>query len=124
MANIDDILTTQKNGVIAINNINQTISLIYNQLKYVYGTTTSESFSAGTLVVSGPGRLVSFSVSSAGTGVGGIYDASATGAISPSNNLAATPTTAGVYQVGMHFSNGLVIAPGTGQYVSVTYSLD
>ena len=124
MANIDDILTTQKNGVIAINNINQTIALVLNQLKYVDGGLTSSSVSAGTLVVAGSGRLVSFSVTSAGSGVGAVYDSSSTGTISPSNALAATPTTVGVYQVGMQFSSGLVIAPGTGQYVSVTYSLD
>lgn len=117
MATLDDILTTQKNGVIAINNLNQTNS-------YLNGKITSATVSALTLIYPGAGRLVNFSIVVAGSANGTINNAQTTGTISASNALVATPNVIGVYACGIHFSNGLVIDPGTGQSVNVTYSVD
>lgn len=116
MATLDDILTTQKNGVIGINNLSKT-------LDYLYGEQTSATVTGATLVVAGAGRLVSFSVVVAGTASGLINNAATTGLAAAANALCATPTTIGVYQVGSKFTNGLVVAPGTGQSINVTYSL-
>lgn len=117
MATLDDILTTQKNGVIGLNNLSRTIS-------YVTGEQTSVTVTAQTLVYAGAGRLVSFSVTVAGSAAGTINNAAATSLSAAANALAAVPTTIGVYQVGAHFTNGLVISPGTGQSINVTYSTD
>lgn len=119
MATLDDLLTTQKNGVIAINNLNQTYA-------YLGGKTTSATLTASTLVFSGPGRLVSYSITVKGSAAGTIYNSPTTGGVSASNALIVTTATqeVGVYQVGVHFSNGLVVSPGTGQSINITYSPD
>jgi len=114
-ASLTDILTTQKNGVVALNNIAQ------GTLRSL-GTQTSVTVTAATLIFSGPGYLVNFSVTVAGSGAGTIYNASATGSTSASNALCAVPATVGVIKVGQVFSTGLVVTPGSGQSINVTYS--
>ena len=116
MATLDDLLTAQKNGVVAINNLNQTTA-------YLGGKITSNVLTSSTLVISKPGRLVRVSVIIAGA-AGTAYNANTTAGASASNALFVIPATVGVHDVGVHFENGLVITPGAGQSVNVTYSLD
>ena len=116
MATLDDILTAQKNGVVALNAINS------NNLKF-QGTGTSATVTGNTLVITGKGRLVNYAVVVAGTGAGGVYDSATVAGAGASNQLCATLTTLGVYATGQIFSNGLVIKPGTGQSINVTYAL-
>ena len=116
MASLDDILTAQKNGVIAINNLTN------SNLKF-QGTATSATVTASTLVIKGTGRLVNFAVLVAGSAVGGIYNSSSIAGETPANQLVTTPMTIGVYSAGMIFQNGLVITPGTGQSINVTYAI-
>lgn len=115
MASLGDILTTQKNGVVAINNIFQALSALNP-------TVTSATVTSSTLVITGSGRLISFSVVVAGSANGLIYNAGTPSGGTAANALVATPTTVGVYAANMVFTNGLVIAPGTGQSINVTYS--
>jgi hypothetical protein len=115
MASLDDILTTQKNGVVAINNVFQALAVLNP-------TTTSSTVTSSTLIITGSGRLLSFSVVVAGSANGLIYNTGTPSGGSASNALVATPTTVGVYPVNMVFTGGLVIAPGTGQSINVTYS--
>jgi len=116
MASLDDILTTQKNGVVAINGY--TNALLRGQGYY-----TSATVTGATLVVPGRGYLVSWTVVVAGTGSGMIYNYSAASGYSAANALCPTGTTLGVQPAGLVFTNGLVIVPGTGQSINVTYSL-
>jgi hypothetical protein len=115
-ASLDDLLTTQKNGVVALNNISQ--SNLRGQ-----GTVTSATVTGSTIVFSGRGYLVSFSVVVAGSSSGLINNSSSTVAPAATNALCATPATVGIYPVGMVFNNGLTVVPGTGQSINVTYSL-
>jgi hypothetical protein len=115
MASLGDILTTQKNGVVAINNIFQALSALNP-------TVTSTTVTSSTLILAGSGRLISFSVVVAGSANGIIYNAGTPSGGTAANALVATPTTVGVYAANMVFTNGLVIAPGTGQSINVTYS--
>jgi hypothetical protein len=39
------------------------------------------------------------------------------------NALATVGNTVGITQLGLNFSNGLVVSPGTGQAMCVTYSM-
>ena len=115
MASLSDILTTQKNGVVALNNVFQALSTLNP-------TDTSATVTASTLVLTGRGRLISFAVVVAGSANGFIYNAGTPGGGAAATALVATPNTVGVYPANMVFTNGLVIAPGTGQSVNVTYS--
>lgn len=193
MATLDDILTTQKNGVVAINNLNQTLLSFYKEYLYVAGTTTSSGYNASTLITPNAGRLVAINVIANGTGSSIFYNYSTAPTTATSGNgatatitysgtysftigdtvvvsgvapsgyngtytvtaatansvsfasattgsqtspgvvfnpnvtrsIAAAPTAAvGVYPVGAFFPNGLYMIRGTGQTISVTYSLD
>lgn len=115
-ASLSDILTTQKNGVVAVNTLGQAT------LRGL-GTATSTTVTAATLVVTGKGYLVSFAVVVAGSATGLISNYTSTTSVPASSALAATPATIGVYPCGQVFSSGLVITPGTGQSINVTYSL-
>lgn len=96
MATLDDILTAQKNGVIAINTISQYLKTANELTLYLSGTTTSNGLTASGMVVAArSGRLVSFNVIEAGSSVGKIYD------------YLTYPTTA---------------TSGTGATVTITYS--
>ena len=117
MATLDDVVTVQKNGVIGVNNINKLIV-------YTLGQVTCHTVTSTTLVVTGAGHIVNFSVVVPGTTNGFIYDANSTSAIATSNCLSATPTTLGIFQCSQKFDDGIVIVPGTGQSINVTYSID
>ena len=118
MASLDDILTTQKNGVVAINALS-------NNFKIEVGTITSATVSVDTLVVTGRGKIANISVVTAGTTNGIVYNAAANIASLKTADvkLLAIPNTIGVFQCGVLFTNGIVISPGTGQEVNVTYTL-
>jgi len=116
MASLDDIATIQKNGVIGVNTLNLTLNRIY-------GTTTSLTVTGPTLVITGLGRLVNVSVLVAGTTTGTINNAASTAAATASNAIRIVPITAGVHDANQLFTNGLVIVPGTGQSLNVTYSI-
>ena len=116
-ASLDDILTTQKNAVIGLNNLTRTTQA-------ELGVVTSSAVTSATQVATGGGRLVSVSVLVAGTGTGFVHNAPSTGAAAASNAMVAVPTTIGVYPAGTVFTAGLTIAPGTGQSICVTYSPD
>lgn len=73
MATIDDILTTQKNGVIAINNLSQSLTSFYEVYNSVVGNTTSNTLTTNSQVFKGSGRLVGFTVVTAGS-AGALYD--------------------------------------------------
>jgi hypothetical protein len=114
-ASLDDILTAQKNGVVAINNI--ATSNLRGQ-----GTQTSVVVTAPTLVFAAKGFLVNFSVTVAGSAAGTINNSATVAGAAAANVLCVTPTTVGVSYAGQVFSNGLVVSPGTGQSINVTYS--
>jgi len=113
-ASLSDILTTQKNGVVAVNGISQA------SLRNL-GTQTSLTVTAATVIFTGSGYMVNFSVVVAGSAAGVIYDSNSTSPLAQ-DALCAVPATVGVTKTGQIFTNGLVIVPGTGQSINVTYS--
>lgn len=202
MATLDDILTTQKNGVVAVNNLSQSLNAFYDAYLYIAGQNTSGSLTQTPIVTSayGSGRFVSYTTTiSGGSSTGSVYDSftystvsisgngstatisysgstafsigdriavydvvpsgynttsavitgvdATNNTISYSNATTAPVTTPGVvfkiydaslaknllisslsgtlgtYAVGVNFSNGLVVVPASGQYVSITYSV-
>jgi hypothetical protein len=115
MASQDDMLTTQKNGVLATNSV---VSVI----RRAQGQYTSQTVTAATLIATGEGFLVNFSVVVAGA-AGLINNFNSVTSPPAAGALAATPATVGIYPAGMVFTSGLVVVPGAGQSVNVTYSL-
>ena len=122
MASLDDILTTQKNGVVTLGDLVNELALFRNLYAQSIGTTAFLGASSPTLVNTGSGRLVNIYVITAGSAAGTIHDASSVAAATTSNTLIDTPTTVGLIQANIPYSSGLVIQPGTGQVINITYS--
>ncbi len=113
MSSLSDIFTVAKNIAVAINNAAQ----VY--LK-VQGTNRSSTLTATELISSGQGRLASISVIVAGSTDGMIYDSSASGSLTSA--LAVVDNVIGITVANLPYNNGLVVVPGTGMTVVVTYS--
>ncbi len=113
MSSLSDILTAAKNIVTAINGVGQTYLKVQGALRSPTMTTT-------TLVSTGQGRLASVSVVVAGSADAVIYDSNA--ASSLTNALAVVDNVLGVSLVNIPYNNGLVVVPGTGMTLVVSYS--
>jgi hypothetical protein len=147
-ASLDDILTTQKNGVVAINGLNQSLKLIEadlpcictnlaailvqltNLAKSSFPATTSATVAASTttLVTAGTGRLFAVSIPThAGSAQVYVYDSATTGGIAatnlifaslPSNDASFTP-----YQnVNLAYTRGIVLKTDAGITFCVAYT--
>jgi hypothetical protein len=118
MASLDDILTTQKNGVQAINAYVQALNLHAgtNNTKEIGAATT-------TLIKTSSGWLATISVIAAGSTTGYLYDTNNTSVLT-GNRIYAIPSTLaiGVYQIQVPFATGLVLVTGTGSIVSIGYT--
>lgn len=113
MTSLGDIFTTAKNIVTAINGWAQT-------LLQVEGSSSAVEITAVTAVKVGEGRVSRVSVIVAGSAVGYVRDAALTSATGA--RVFTIPTTVGVHVVNMPVSNGIVVEPGTGQTVAISYS--
>lgn len=113
MASLSDLLTAAKNVVTAINQLGQT----YLQ---VQGLRVYSNITSPTVIQSGQGRVVRVSVIVAGSADGSIYDANSSAATT--DKLVTIEKIVGIYEVNMPVNNGIVVHPGTGQTVSISYS--
>lgn len=113
MASLSDLLTAAKNVVTAINQLGQT----YLQ---VQGLRVYSNITSPTVIQSGQGRVVRVSVIVAGSADGLIYDANSSAATT--DKLVTIEKVVGIYEVNMPVNNGIVVHPGTGQTVSISYS--
>ena len=97
-------------------------------MAYTYGpggARAALNVTTTTLIKSGPGTLFRVVVVTPPTVVGGIYDSATTGGISATNQIApiATALTADtVLELLWPCENGIVVNPGTGGVVSVSYT--
>jgi precorrin-6B methylase 1 len=117
MASLDDILTTQKNGVQAIN-------AYVNAINTHAGTVSTKKIAASTtqLVKTTSGWLASVSIITTGDTVT-FYDSNSIVSTALTNNeIAVIPgTTLGVVQIQIPFATGLVMKTGT-PTASATYT--
>ena len=114
-ASTSDVLTAIKNIVTALATAAQ------NYLN-VQGLINAANISTPTLVSTKEGRICSVSVLAAGSATGLIYDgALLTATTKP---IYVIPTSVGTepYVVNMPLSFGLLVVPGSGQVVTVSYS--
>lgn len=119
MASLDDILTTQKNGVVAIN-------AYVTAINRLAGTNNSKGILAATTTVvkNGSGWLATLSVIAAGSTTGYIYDTNNVSQLTDSNKIYAIPASLGIgiYQIQVPFATGLTVVTGTGSIVSIGYT--
>ena len=114
MASLDDILTSLKGAVNAINGV----ALAFN---HQVPANSSGQLSVDTLVQTGFMRVTGISVGTAGA-VGTLYDASSLAAAAAGNAIYVAPASLGYIPLNMVFTAGLVYKPGAGQKVTLFYS--
>jgi hypothetical protein len=112
-ASLTDILTTLQNGVKSLNTAIQTALGIY-------GAQSAATITAATLVSTTANRLATISITTAGSANGAIYDSNAlTNTTLP---IFTIPQTIGVIFINLPVTNGILVVPGTGQVVTVSWS--
>jgi len=85
------------------------------------GTTSAFNITAATVVKTGGGRLIKISVIVAGSAAGAAYDYASTSGVSAASEIFVIPNTVGIYEIDWPLATGLVIVPGTGQTIAVSY---
>ena len=110
---LSDILTAAKNIASALNNGAQTYLNIQ-------GAQNLAAISTTTLVRAGGGRIAQISVTTAGSTTGLVYDTNL--ASSTSNPIYVIPEAVGLYLVNLPVNFGIVVAPGTSQVLTISYS--
>lgn len=112
-SSLSDILTAAKNIVTGLSTLAQ------NYLN-VQGVSNACGLTAATVVKAAAGRLARVSVIVAGSATGTVYDGATTSATT--KPLYVIPMTVGVVEVNLPASFGVLVVPGTGQTVTVSYS--
>jgi hypothetical protein len=67
------------------------------------------------------GTVLVVSVIAPGTGPGKIHDCATTGAAAAENQVALVPAAVGTYQINFPCLVGIVVAPGSGQMLAVSF---
>ena len=136
-ASLSDILTTQKNGVVAINGLNQTMAAILAELEQIAINTAlatpsfmSPTVAASTtqLIVAGSGRLFAVSIPThSGSSQIRVYNSATTGGIAANNLIfqSLPSNTSGwvtYYTVNLAYTAGLVIDTDASTTCAVSYT--
>jgi hypothetical protein len=114
-ASTSDVLTAIKNIVLALATAAQ------NYLN-VQGIINSAAIVAPTIVKNTSGRIASVSVITAGSATGFVYDAVSLTDTSKPIYVIPMAVSAQPYVVNFPLSFGLVVVPGSGQKITVSYS--
>jgi len=86
------------------------------------GQKTFLNITTKTLVKAVAGRIAKINVVVAGgTNTGSVWDSATTGGTAAANLVAIIPDTAGSYVIDFPCANGIVVDPGTGNTVSISY---
>lgn len=112
-ASVSDILTALKNIVLALSNQADTNLTLAGKL-------IATAITAPTVISVAAGRVVKVSVIVAGTSGGTIYDS--TSVTSLAKPVAKIPVAEGITKVNIPVTVGIVVIPGAGQTVTVSYS--
>jgi hypothetical protein len=83
---------------------------------------TTLNITAATVVKATPGLVFRVSVQVAGTGTGTVNDCATTGAAAAANQIYVIPETVGVVAIDWPCLTGIVVTPGTGQTVAISWS--
>jgi hypothetical protein len=135
-ASLSDILTTQKNGVVAINGLNGILKTISDNVTILteFAAGNNPTNSCPTVVattyqaVVGKGIMFSVSIpATSGSNQVLIYDSATTGGIGASNLIyGSLPANASNFvpyrDTRIHYSNGLVVVCQTGMSCVVSYT--
>lgn len=86
-----------------------------------WGSQTALNITAATVVKTGRGVIIRAQVITAGSTTGAIYDTTTTTGGTIANQVAVVLGSEGTYYIGMPCTNGIMVVPGTGQTLAVSY---
>ncbi len=86
------------------------------------GSASFLNLTAAKLVKDAPGRLVRISVIVAGSAVGSANDVAVVANAAAANQVFVIPNTVGSYVLDWPCLAGIVVTPGTGQTIAVSYT--
>jgi hypothetical protein len=104
----------------AVQHVASQIGVIGQRYMNAQGQSLGAAITGPKVLKTTAGRLVMISVTVAGTGPGQIIDATVLSATDPV--ICIIPDTVGVLNVNLPFTLGLLVVPGPGMTVSVSYS--
>jgi hypothetical protein len=113
MRSISDILSSTQNIATALSGISQA-------LLNISGVRNVLDISSSTLVFAHPGRIATVIVTTAGSSAGSIYDSNTTAVTT--GKVFVIPNTVGITVLNFPVATGILVVPGTGQVVSISYS--
>jgi hypothetical protein len=113
MRSVSDVLS-------AAQNIATGLSAISQSLLNITGVRNAVDISTTTLVFPNPGRVCTVIVTTAGTTAGSVYDSNTTSVTT--GKVFVIPNTLGVTVLNFPVATGILVVPGTGQIVSISYS--
>lgn len=90
---------------------------------FIAGNTTSASYATSIILSTQAGWIANIQVMAAGSAPGFIYNAQTFSGAVDANKLMPIQTSLGLQHGFVNFNNGMVMIPGPGQLVNVTYSL-
>lgn len=86
------------------------------------GNDNKLNITAATVVKATPGTVYDVVVNTAGSTAGTVSDVATTGGVAAANLIYNIPNTVGVYRLEFPCLVGIVVTPGTGQVLSVSFS--
>lgn len=105
----------------AVQHVASNIANLAQRYMNALGTGIGAGLTAPTVLKQGTGRIGSVSVTAeSGSATGQIIDATLATATGPV--LYVIPATVGLYTVNLPYQHGLLVVPGSGMTVSVSYS--
>lgn len=110
------LLSSILNAVRAINGVGQASV-------FLAGNQTSASYATSVILSTQAGWIANVQVLAAGSAPGFIYNCSTFTAVADSNKLMPIQASLGMQHGFVNFNTGMVLVPGPGQLVNVTYSL-
>ena len=88
----------------------------------ITGQKTALNITSATVVKAAPGQVLTVTVVVAGSAPGTVNDCLTTGAAAASNAIASLPAAVGSQQLNFPCQVGIVVTPGTGQTIAISYS--
>lgn len=86
------------------------------------GYSSQLNITAATVVKVGPGLIATVSIVVAGSAAGTVFDVATLGGATTTNRIAILPNAVGVIQLLWPVQAGIVVSPGTGQTIAISYS--
>jgi len=102
--------------------INSNPAIINGAIISGQGINTVLNISTPTVVKAMKGRITKVNVTTAGSTTGSVYDHPTTAGVAAANLVGVIPDVVGNYLFDFPCGTGIVIVPGTGMVVSVSYN--